>query len=124
MSKNIILIAFFSAVIVLGVIEMNYVQSQFKFFEQQLEQASQQVIDEDSDTHHIDEIVQWWRQQKKTFHSFIPHNEIKDIDSLLMETRSFIISERFDLARARLEKLLSYAKNIPGTFSPHFENIF
>ena len=122
--RNIIFICIFIFIIVFGIIETNYINNQFEYLNAELDVAIEYAENNAGETDTIDKLIEWWHSKKKILNSFITHNEIKDIDSLLSETRSFINTGNFDLALSRLEKLKVYAVNIPKNFAPHFENIF
>lgn len=123
-NKGIIVALVLGVLLTVGIVETNYINRQFSYFFTQLESVEQQAKANDNDTDNIDTIISWWHAQKKKLNSFIPHNEIKEIDSLLAEAKSFMVSEDFNLALSRLAKLKNYAINIPNNFTPHFENIF
>lgn len=122
--RSIVFTIIFILIITFGILETNYINNQFSYLNQELDQAIESVKTESTQTDIIDKIIEWWHGERKKLNSFIPHNEIKEIDALLSETRSFINTGNFNIALSRLEKLKNYAANIPNSFAPHFENIF
>ena len=69
-------------------------------------------------------VQKWWLNKKRTLNSYIPHDDIKDVDTLLAESVNLIHTKSFNLALAKLEVLIELCEHIPHSFSFKTENIF
>lgn len=69
-------------------------------------------------------VQKWWLKKKSVLNSYIPHDDIKDVDTLLAETVNLIYTKNFNLALAKLEVLIELCEHIPHSFSFKAENIF
>ena len=71
-----------------------------------------------------DQFADYWTACKSRLHTYIPHTEIRDIDTWIAEARSYLVTGNYDLARAKIciarDKILS----IPDSFRTTFGNIF
>ena len=65
-----------------------------------------------------------WLTHKEHMHVFIPHTEIKEIDLWLSETVSYVKSQNWEEARAKIEVLAELVEQIPHTFRFRLENLF
>ena len=65
-----------------------------------------------------------WDKTKSRLHTYIPHTEIREVDMWLSEAKSFVATQDFELARAKLVVVRDKILSIPDSFSTTFGNVF
>ena len=113
------------AVLLFGgaIYENNFVNRQFREFDQVLEVLYLKVDNETAVEQDVYAVQDNWLNKKKYLHAFIPHNEIKEIDLWLAETIQLVGDEKWTDALSKIEVLKELSEQIPKTFMISFENI-
>ncbi len=65
-----------------------------------------------------------WDKTKSRLHTYIPHTEIREVDMWLSEAKSFVATQDFELARAKLVVVRDKILSIPDSFRTTFGNVF
>lgn len=65
-----------------------------------------------------------WDKTKSRLHTYIPHTEIREVDIWISEAKSFVATQDFELARAKLVVVRDKILSIPDSFSTTFGNVF
>ncbi len=123
MKKLLIPLAFLILIIVGGVIENRNIHSKFDIFMDMLIELSDKIDSEDATTEDVKLVDEWWRQEKKIMNTYMPHSEFREIEFWLAETASYISTDNYDHAKAKLETLIAITKSIPHSFDLSLENI-
>lgn len=122
-----------SAIIMLSVLlivfvacffESKYLNSKFEYFEEELTQIINKTEEKQDSTQKLQELTDWWKKEKHFLHAFIPHNEIREIDGIMIESKSFIANGEYVFATTKLRKLNDIIISIPENYSFNFGNIF
>ena len=64
-----------------------------------------------------------WIEKKHHLHTFIPHNDIKEIDLWLSESATLVRDKEWSDALSKIEVLKELSEQIPHTFVIAWENI-
>lgn len=119
-----------SVLVVLGILiagaafEQNYIHNEFGEFSAVVATLDEKVTAETATEADALAVQQNWLTHKSRMHVFIPHTEIKEIDLWLAETVSYVKSENWEEARAKLVVLTELVEQIPRTFRFRLENLF
>ena len=113
------------AVLLFGgaIYESNFVNRQFREFDEVLEVLYLKVDNQTAVEQDVYAVQDNWLNKKKYLHAFIPHNEIKEIDLWLAETIQLVGDEKWTDALSKIEVLKELSEQIPKTFMISFENI-
>jgi hypothetical protein len=111
-------------ILVSGYLEGLYVKSKFGHFEENLSKIIEKTDQKQDDSESLRQLLEWWKGEKLVMHAFVPHNEIKDIDGIMVKAEEFINEGFFILASAELKKLHDMVKSLPENYSFSFGNIF
>lgn len=65
-----------------------------------------------------------WDKTKSRLHTYIPHTEIREVDMWLSEAKSFVATQDFEFARAKLVVVRDKILSIPDSFRTTFGNVF
>ena len=65
-----------------------------------------------------------WDKTKSRLHTYIPHTEIREVDIWISEAKSFVATQDFELARAKLVVVRDKILSIPDSFRTTFGNVF
>ena len=65
-----------------------------------------------------------WDKTKSRLHTYIPHTEIREVDIWISEAKSFVATQDFELARAKLVVVKDKILSIPDSFQTTFGNVF
>jgi hypothetical protein len=104
--------------------ENKYIKSKFEYFDKSLDEIIADTENKTDASEKLDSLIDWWKKEKHILHAFIPHNEIRELDGIMTESKSFIKSAYFDSAAARLKKLDDLIISIPDNYSFSLGNIF
>ena len=125
MVKTIISILVVACLLIVGSIyEHNFVNKQFKEFNQVLIVLYEKIDDNTATQDDVYAVQKNWLSKKKVLHIYIPHNEIKEIDLWLSESATLVRDKEWKDAISKIEVLLELTEQIPQTFTIQFSNIF
>lgn len=138
--KKYFYIILFVVIIAGGIIETYYTRNYFVNFETKLSEiiavqeeniytiqedlAESQINLYDESIERLKKLSEKWSKDKSTLHSFVPHNELREIGGLFAESIAYLDLGKKSFAIPKLKKLHQIVKNIPESFSPKLENIF
>jgi hypothetical protein len=122
--STIILLGVLALILASSYLEGLYLKSKFGYFEENLAKIIEKTDKREDDSSSLRELLKWWKGEKLVMHAFVPHNEIKDIDGMMVKAEEFIEEDCFILASAELKKLLDLIKSLPENYSFSFGNIF
>lgn len=66
----------------------------------------------------------YWSEQKRTLHIWIPHTSIESVDYQLNEAIGYLYEESYEDAIPKIEVLIEMCKKIPRTYEIRLENVF
>ena len=122
--KTIIsILVVFSLLIVGSFCEHNFVNKQFKEFNQVLTVLYEKIDDNTATQDDVYAVQKNWLSKKKVLHIYIPHNEIKEIDLWLSESATLVRDKEWKDAISKIEVLIELSEQIPKTFVLSWENI-
>lgn len=124
MKSTIILLSALALILVSSYLEGLYLKASFGYFEENLTQIIEKTDMEENDGENLEKLLDWWKGEKKIMHAFVPHNEIKDIDGMMVKSQEYIRKGFFTHASAELKRLLDTVKALPENYSFSFGNIF
>ena len=125
MVKSFISIICVAIILGIGAIwENHFINTKFEDFSQNISVVYQKVDQKTATMDDVYALQKNWLSKKKLLHSFIPHNEIKEVDLWLAETATLVRDKQWEDAISKLEVLKELAEQIPKTFSISFANIF
>lgn len=122
--STFVLLGVLALILVSGYLEGLYVKSKFGYFEENLAKIIEKTDQKQDDSENLRQLLEWWKGEKLIMHAFVPHNEIKDIDGMMVKAGQFINEGFFVLASAELKKLHDMVKALPENYSFSFGNIF
>lgn len=113
------------AVILLGgaIYETNFIHRQFKEFSVVVDSLYEKVEREVATQDDVYVAQKNWLDKKSYLHTFIPHNEIKEMELWLSESATLVKDKKWEDALSKLEVLKELAEQIPKTFTVSFSNI-
>lgn len=125
MVKSIISMICVALILLVGSIwESIFINQQFNDFHSALEVVYDKV---DAQTATMDDVYALqnnWLEKKRSLHTVVPHNEIKEVDLWVAETVTLVRDEEWSDAISKIEVLLELSEQIPKTFSLSLSNIF
>lgn len=125
MVKSIVSVLVALGILIAGAaFEQNYIHNEFGEFSAVVATLDEKVTAETATEADALAVQQNWLTHKSRMHVFIPHTEIKEIDLWLAETVSYVKSENWEEARAKLVVLTELVEQIPRTFRFRLENLF
>lgn len=125
MVKSIVSVLVALGILIAGAaFEQNYIHNEFGEFSAVVSTLDEKVTAETATEADALAVQQNWLTHKSRMHVFIPHTEIKEIDLWLAETVSYVKSENWEEARAKLVVLTELVEQIPRTFRFRLENLF
>ena len=101
-----------------------YLNKQFEEFSAALDTLYEKIEDETATQEDGFAVRTLWEDKKSKLHIIVPHNDISYIDYWLSEACGLLYNGKYDLALGKVEVLKEIAKNLPGSYSITFENIF
>lgn len=124
MVKTVISIIIVSLIILVGSIyENNFVNRQFDEFHEVLSVLYEKIEDETAIEDDVYAVQKNWLDKKKVLHSFIPHNDIKEVDLWLAESATLVKDKEWEDAISKIEVLIELSEQIPKTFVLSWANI-
>ena len=120
----IILISVLAIIASASIFEKSYFNSKMEYFDTNLDVIISQTENEEDASDNLQTLTDWWKNEKKIMHAFISHNEIKDIDGLMIESKEFIENAEYVFASAKLKRLDDMIVTLPDGYSFCFGNIF
>ena len=104
--------------------ECTFINNQFNDFHDALEIVYEKVDDQTATMDDVYALQNNWLEKKKSLHTLIPHNDIKEVDLWVAEAVTLVRDEEWSDAISKIEVLLELAEQIPKTFSLSLANIF
>ena len=124
MVKTIISILVVASLLIVGSIyEHTFVSKQFKEFNQVLTVLYEKIDDNTATQDDVYAVQKNWLSKKKVLHTFIPHNDIKEIDLWLSESATLVRDKEWQDAISKIEVLIELSEQVPKTFVLSWENI-
>lgn len=105
------------------VFEQIYVSNTFKEFKENTVKVYDLTKSGRATSDDVVDLQDYWYGKKKILHIFIPHNDIKEIDLWLAESRVLVEEEKFEDALSKLDVVIELTEQIPKTFLIKIENI-
>ena len=105
-------------------IEQTYVKETFAFLREEMVSIQSEVENETVEEEDVANLYAWWKKQKETLHAFIPHNDIRELDSWFAQLETHVKNKNFLLADACSKVIITFAITIPGTYEFTLDNIF
>ena len=125
MVKSVLSMRVVSLLLTAGAIwESVFINNQFNDFHNSLQVIYEKVDDHTATTDDIYAVQKQWLNKKKSLHTVVPHNDIKEIDLWLSETVTLVRDEEWSDAISKIEVLLELCEQIPKTFTLSPSNIF
>ena len=103
--------------------ENNFIKSKFEDFNSVLTVLYDKIDNETATQDDVYAVQKNWLSKKKVLHTFIPHNEIKEIDLWLSESATLVRDKEWKDAISKIEVLIELSEQIPKTFMLSLENI-
>ena len=125
MVKSIVTVLVTLSILIAGAaFEQTYIHREFGDFAAVVETLDEKVTTQTATEEDALAVQKNWLTHKEHMHVFIPHTEIKEIDLWLSETVSYVKSQNWEEARAKIEVLAELVEQIPHTFRFRPENLF
>ena len=109
--------------IIVAVFESRFINKQFDDFSNVLEVLYQKIDDNSAVQDDVYAVQKNWLSKKKVLHTFIPHNDIKEIDLWLSESATLVRDKEWQDAISKIEVLIELSEQVPKTFVLSWENI-
>ena len=122
--SSVILFSVLALIIAASYFENRYVNSKIEEFKQELAVVIENAENEDDNSEKLEDILKWWKKSKHILHAFIPHNDIRDVDGLIVQSLTLMQKGEYTFALTQLEKLNNLIMGIPENFYFNFGNIF
>ena len=124
MVKTIISMGIVAIIIIVGALyEGDFVQRQFVEMQEVLSVLLEKAENETAVEDDVIAVQNSWLEKKKYLHAFIPHNEIKEVDLWISETKKVVKDKKWTDAISKIDVLSDLCKQIPKTFLVNAENI-
>lgn len=104
--------------------EVHYVQATFDQFEEILHSLQHKTV---IGTVSYDDglaVREFWDENKKMLHVWVPHTVLFEIDYQLDEAIGFLFVEEYSDALPKIEVLLGLSENVPDGYTFSLGNIF
>lgn len=125
MVRSIIIIATVLVIILGGsYFESKYINAKIEELEQNLAEVIESTREQEDNSQKLTEIHERWKKTKHVLHAFIPHNDIREVDGLIVQSNVLIQKGEYVLALTQLKKLNDMIKGIPEHYHFSFGNIF
>jgi hypothetical protein len=125
MVKSIISMIVVSLLLTAGAIwESVFINNQFNDFRDALEIVYEKVDEHTATTDDIYGVQKLWLEKKKSLHTVVPHNDIKEVDLWLSEAVTLVRDKEWSDAISKIEVLIELSEQIPKTFTLSPSNIF
>ncbi len=124
MKSTVILLVVLALIVGASYFESRYLTSKFEYFDMQLDAVIEDTLNEKDGSNKLQELMDWWKNEKQVLHAFVPHNEIRELDGIMAEAKTFIQNGEYDFAISKLKKLDDMIVSIPENYSFSFGNIF
>lgn len=114
-----------TAIIIVGgaFYETHFINDSFKDFHQVLEVLYEKIDNQTATQDDVYAVQKNWIEKKHHLHTFIPHNDIKEIDLWLSESATLVRDKEWSDALSKIEVLKELSEQIPHTFVIAWENI-
>ena len=124
----IISILIFLAIIALDMQTQNYTNNSVNEISDSLNQLKEEIRNEEADANklsdNINNIYDKWQVYHDKLVLYIEHDEIEQVESHFVATKSLIESNQYDVALADLEQTIFVLNHISKKYKLTLENIF
>ena len=125
MVKSIISMIIVSLLLTTGAIwESIFINNQFDDLHNALQIVYEKVDQHTATTDDIYSLQKMWLDKKKSLHTVVPHNDIKEVDLWISETVTLVRDQEWSDAISKIEVLIELSEQIPKTFTLSPSNIF
>ena len=115
MVKSIVTVLVTLSILIAGAaFEQTYIHREFGDFAAVVETLDEKVTTQTATEEDALAVQKNWLTHKEHMHVFIPHTEIKEIDLWLSETVSYVKSQNWEEARAKIEVLAELVEQRGG----------
>ena len=104
-------------------LETFYVQKTLSEINVELTALYSKVESETATEESVSNVKEQWFKKKEMLHSFIPHNEIKEVDLWISETETLVKNKEYKDALSKINVCIQLTEQISKTFSLRIENI-
>ncbi len=104
--------------------EQKTVNQSFEEFKKIIYVTQKKLESENPTPNDADGLRDFWLEQKRKLHAWIPHSEIKEIDLWVSECSAYTKIGKFDEACTKLEVLKTLSVQTPFNFLLLIENLF
>ena len=124
MVKSLISVAVSLVIVVLGgIFEQKFLCSSFDEISAIFYELDADLRDNSATKEQALKAQQKWINKKEYLHSFIPHNDIKEIDLWVAETVAYVSDGNYDEARKKTIVILELLEQTPKSYSLKIENL-
>ena len=104
-------------------LEQKYVNDTFDEFKEMMVTVYKKVENDEAVKDDVLSAQTYWIEKKRILHTFIPHNEIKEIALWLAESTTLVENDKKEDALSKLDVVIELLEQIPKTFAFRIENI-
>ena len=125
MAKSLISVIIVAAMFTAGAIfEQVYLKRTFSDLKTHFTSIYEKLEDETATEEDAEKIQDYWISKKRTLHSFISHNDLKEFDLWIAEAVAYVKLNDYKEAKTKIEVAIELTEQIPMGYFPRFENIF
>ena len=125
MAKSLISVIIVAALFTAGAIfEQVYLKRTFSDLKTHFTSIYEKLEDETATEEDAEKIQDYWISKKRTLHSFISHNDLKEFDLWIAEAVAYVKLNDYKEAKTKIEVAIELTEQIPMGDLPRFENIF
>lgn len=125
MAKSLISVIIVAALFTAGAIfEQVYLKRTFSDLKTHFTSIYEKLEDETATEEDVEKIQDYWISKKRTLHSFISHNDLKEFDLWIAEAVAYVKLNDYKEAKTKIEVAIELTEQIPMGYFPRFENIF
>ncbi len=125
MAKSLISVIIVAALFTAGAIfEQVYLKRTFSDLKTHFTSIYEKLEDETATEEDAEKIQDYWISKKRTLHSFISHNDLKEFDLWIAEAVAYVKLNDYKEAKTKIEVAIELTEQIPMGYLPRFENIF
>ena len=106
-----------------GVGEQIYLKRTFDCLKEEFTLVYDKLQSDNATVDDANAIKTAWLNKKKLLHTFISHNDVKELDLWIFETVAYVREENFKEALSKIEVAINLTEQIPKNYLIRFENI-
>ena len=106
-----------------GIGEQIYLKHTFAELKEEFTLIYDKIQSENATVDDANAIKTAWLNKKKLLHSFISHNDVKELDLWVFESVAYVRAENFKEALSKIEVAINLTEQIPNNYLIRFENI-